>query len=206
MPDTALPAAPVPPTSDDALVAAMLAGDGSAYEQVARAHSPRMLAAARRLLRNEEDARDAVQEAFLSAWKGLSGFHAGARLGTWLHRIVVNAALMRLRSRACRKEAAITDLLPRFVDDGHQLEPQTPWRDCADAAMLSSEDCRMVRQAIDRLPDTYRTILLLRDIDGLDTTQVAQLLEISNNAVKIRLHRARQALRALLEPHFVVVP
>lgn len=193
-------------TADDQLVAAMLAGDAAAYERVAREHAPRLLAVARRLLRNEEDARDAVQEAFVSAWKGLAGFRAGARLSTWLHRIAVNAALMRLRARGCRKEATVTDLLPKFIDDGHQLEPQTPWRDTADAAMLTSEDCRLVRSAIDRLPDTYRTVLLLRDIEGMDTEQAAGVLQISTNAVKIRLHRARQALRALLEPHFASLP
>ena len=182
----------------------MRAGDCVAYERVIRAHAPRMLAVARRLLRNNEDAHDAVQEAFVSAWKGLATYREGAPLGSWLHRIVVNAALMRLRARSCRKEVAIADLLPKFTDDGHQIEPQGAWRDTADAATMTNEERHLVQEAIARLPDNYRTVLLLRDIDGLDTEQTAVLLHVSGNAVKIRLHRARQALRALLEPHFVV--
>ena len=155
---------------------------------------------AKRLLGSEEDARDALQDAFLSVFKGVDRFEGNARLSTWLHRIVVNASLMKLRKRHRREERSIDDLLPRFLDDGHQVDPAVEWRDSGEQAVESEETRAIVRAAIDRLPDTYRTVLLLRDIEGLDTDETARLLECNANTVKVRLHRARQALRALLDP------
>src|SRR5512135_3173100 len=108
----------VPQTEDDGeLVARLRAGDGAAFESVVRSHGPRLLAVARRFLRNEQDAQDALQDAFLSAFRSIDGFQGEARLSTWLHRIVVNAALMKLRSRKGRTEEPIDDLLPQFVED-----------------------------------------------------------------------------------------
>ena len=104
--------------SEVGLVARLRAGDESAYAELVRAQGPRMLAVARRLLRSDDDAADAVQEAFISAFRAIGNFEGGAKLSTWLHRIVVNAALMRLRNRARRPEVSIDELLPKFVEDG----------------------------------------------------------------------------------------
>src|SRR5438132_11627990 len=95
-----------------ALVAELRAGDEPAFERMVRLYSPRMLAAARRILGNEEDARDAVQDAFISAFKAMTSFEGESRLATWLHRIGINAALMRLRSRQRKNERPISELLP----------------------------------------------------------------------------------------------
>jgi len=187
---------------EEALLARLRGGDGAAYEELVRTHTGRLLATTRRLLRNEEDARDAVQDAFLSAFKALPSFGSGCRLGTWLFRIATNAALMKLRSRKRRKERAIEDLLPRFSEDGHYLEPPAPWEDRADVAAERAETRAFVRDAIDQMPEIYRTVLLLRDIAGLKTEEVAETLECTPNAVKIRLHRAHQALRTLLDTRF----
>src|SRR5260370_15276452 len=107
----------------DGLLAGLRADDEAAYEEVVRRYSPRLLAAARRILQNEEDAREALQDAYLSAFRSLESFEGHAQLATWLHRITVNAALMKLRSRRRRPARPISDLLPRFHDDGHQAEP-----------------------------------------------------------------------------------
>jgi RNA polymerase sigma-70 factor (ECF subfamily) len=188
-----------PEREDEAeLLAGLRAGDGRAYEALVRRHGGRMLAVARRLLRNEDEAEDAVQEAFLAAWRALPAFEGQSRLGTWLHRIVVNAALMRLRSRRRRPEASIDELLPRFDEDGHRLDAGPPPAS-ADALLEHAELRAAVRRCIDLLPDSHRTVILLRDIEELDTKTVAALLEISEAAAKVRLHRARQALRTLLE-------
>ncbi len=160
-----------------------------------------MLAVARRMLRHEEEARDAVQEAFVLAFRGLPRFEGQSRLGTWLHRIVVNAALMKLRRRRAHPEESIEPLLPTFLDDGHSTTSYSDWPESADRMLERAEVRERVRASIDRLPATYRTVLLLRDIEELDTGEVAEALGISANAVKIRLHRARQALRELLDPH-----
>ncbi len=193
-------AAPASAASD--LVARLRSGDPTAFEAVVREEGGRMLAVARRLLRTEDDARDAVQDAFVSALKSIDGYAGDARLSTWLHRIVVNAALMKLRTQRRRPERSIEEFLPTFLADGHQAQPPSPWRQTAPQELERLETLQLVRSRIDELPEAYRTVLLLRDIEELDTEETAKLLSCSVNAVKTRLHRARQALRALLAPHF----
>jgi RNA polymerase sigma-70 factor, ECF subfamily len=201
-----VPTTPDTAPSDAALLARLRAGDQLAYEQLVRAESHRLLAVARRLLRNDEDARDIVQQAFLSAFRALPTFNGACRLSTWLHRIVTNTALMKLRSRRRRPEDSIEDLLPRFQDDGHHVEQVSEWTLAPDARMAREEVRTRVRAAIDRLPESYRTVLLLRDIEELSTEDAARTLGVNTNVVKIRLHRARQALVRLLDPHFRSAP
>ncbi len=185
-----------------ALVARLRAGEEKAYEELVRRHGGRMLAVARRFLPEEEDARDAVQDAFLSAFRAIDRFQGQSRLSTWLHRIVVNAALLKLRARRRHPEEPIEAFLPEFEPDGHQAEPAVPWRADVLERLEREELRRIVRAAIERLPDSHRLVLLLRDIEGLDTAETAAALEITAANAKVRVHRARQALRALLDPHF----
>ena len=187
-------------SADAAILARVRAGDHDACEALVRQHGGHMLAVARRLLRTEEDSADAVQDAFLSAFRSLDGFEGNSALGTWLHRIVVNVCLMKLRARSRRREVRIDDLLPAFDETGHHSRPVRPWEDQALARLMQAETRAHVRACIDRLPDSYREILLLRDIEELDTEQTARQLGINPGTVKTRLHRARQALRTLLEP------
>lgn len=197
---------PVSMTSSDPheaeLLAGLRAGDAQAYERLVRTYGGRLLTVARRILPNEEDAHDALQDAFLSAFRAIGSFQEGARVSTWLHRIVVNAALMKLRTRRRRPEESIDDLLPTYLEDGHRENPGPAWKENTETLLARQETRTAVRACIDRLPDAYRTVLLLRDIEELDTEETARLLEVTPNAVKIRLHRARQALRTLLDPHF----
>jgi RNA polymerase sigma-70 factor (ECF subfamily) len=195
-------ATPAPPNGSDAhLVERLRRGDGRAFEEMLRAHTGRLLAVTRRLLGNEEDARDAVQDAFLSAFRSIDRFDGEAALGTWLHRIAVNAALTKLRTRRRHPEKPIEDFLPTFLEDGHQASPSPEWPDPS-AALQRHETRQSVRRHIEELPEDYRTVLLLRDIEGMDTEETARLLGLTPGAVKTRLHRARQALRTLLEPEF----
>lgn len=191
------------PAEDEAtLVAQLRAGDETAFEHVVRAYGGRLLAVARRIVDSEEDARDVVQDAFLNAFKSLDRFEGNAKLSTWLHRIVVNAALMKLRTRKRKPEQSIETLLPAYMDDGHHEERFQSWEEPVDKLMERAENREIVRKQIDALPESYRTVLVLRDIEGLDTEETANVLGLSVNATKIRLHRARQALRTLLAPHF----
>ena len=176
------------------------AGDEQACEALVRQHSGRMFAVARRLLQRDEDSADAVQDAFLSAFRSLHTFQGNSTLGTWLHRIVVNVCLMKLRSRSRCREVRIEDLLPTFDETGHHSNPVRAWDDAALARLTRAETQAHVRACIDRLPDPYREVLVLRDMEDMDTEQTAGLLGITAGAVKTRLHRARQALRTLLEP------
>jgi RNA polymerase sigma-70 factor (ECF subfamily) len=182
------------------LLARLRASDDSAYEELVRKETPHLLAVARRLLRNEEDAQDAVQQAFLSAFRALPAFNGQSRLTTWLHRIVTNAALMKLRTRGRRSEESIEHLQPDFLEDGHHVEQFSEWSLPADVKMVRHETRTRVRAAINQLPDSYRTVLLLRDIEELSTEETAQALGVTSNTVKIRLHRARQALLKLVTP------
>lgn len=197
------PAVALPPSAcdggDEALVERLRAGDAAAFESLVRRHGGRMLATARRMLPTEDDARDVVQEALLSAFRSICSFEGAARLSTWLHRIVVNAALMKLRGGRRRREESIEDLLPCFDDDGHFTEPVTSWGADADTLLERHETRAAVRRAIQRLPEQYRTVLVLRDMEELDTDETAAVLLLKPNAVKTRLHRARQALRTLLQ-------
>ncbi len=184
---------------DKVLLDRLRAGDAAAFEKWVRESTPRLLAVTRRLLRNEEDAQDAVQEAFVSAFKNLDGFHGGSKLSTWLHRIAVNAALMKLRSKKRKPEESIEDLQPRFLEDGHFQNEPTEWTEGVDD-LLGRQAVRVqVREAIEGLPESFRNVLLLRDIEELDTAEVAKILDISTGAVKTRLHRARIALREQLD-------
>ena len=183
------------------LLPRLRSGDANAFEELVRSYTGRLLRVARRLLKSEEDARDAVQDAFVSAFRAIRDFESTARLSTWLHRIVVNACLMKLRARRRKPEEDIEQYLPHFLEDGHQVEPSVAWSESAETVLQRAETRQLVRTAIEQLPETYRTVLLLRDIEELPTDEVAEMLGTTPNAVKIRLHRGRQALRALLDPH-----
>ena len=195
-PVQAAPSAPADPEAD--LLARLRAGDDAAYRQLVREQTPALLRVTGRLLRSDDEARDAVQDAFVAAFRALPRFRGESRLGTWIYRIAINAALARLRSRATADEVSLDEWLPRFVDDGHAAEPSVVWP--ADAGPERREVRERVRAAIDRLPDSYRTVVLLRDIEELSTGEAAQALGISPGATTVRLHRARQALRTLLDP------
>jgi RNA polymerase sigma-70 factor (ECF subfamily) len=186
--------------ADAELLARLRAGEQAAYQELVRDNAGRMLAVARRLLRCDSEAEDAVQEAFTQAYQALPRFEGHALLSTWLHRIAVNACLIRLRKRKRRGERSIEELLPRYQDDGHRLDVGEPWPADALAQLEQHEVRSAVRKAIDALPERHRCVLLLRDIEGLSSEEVAERLGIRADAVKMRLHRARQALRTLLDP------
>jgi RNA polymerase sigma-70 factor (ECF subfamily) len=190
---------PVPAGGEEAaLAAALRRADPAAFETIVRTYGGRMLAVARRILRDEDEAREAVQEAFISAFRAREQFAGASKLSTWLHRIAVNAALMRLRARSRQREEPIEPWLPAFENGGHHLERFQAPVEPADERLARDETRALVRAAIDELPESYRVVLLLRDIDQLSTDETAGLLGITPNAVKLRLHRARMALRAKL--------
>ena len=174
--------------------------DRAVCEKLFAEYGPRMLAVARKMLRSEDDAADAVQDAFLSAFAAIHRFRADARISTWLHRIVCNTCLMKLRSRKRREMLSLESLMPAFDGNGQCAQPVDPWAIQASEYAACKETRTIVRTSIDRLPEDYRAILILRDIEELDTDETAAILGLSRSATKTRLHRARQALRAVLDP------
>jgi RNA polymerase sigma-70 factor (ECF subfamily) len=191
---------------DAELVDALRTGHEWAFEAMIRIYGGRLLAVARRICRNEEDAEDAVQATYLNAFRSLDGFGGHAQLSTWLHRIVVNTALMKLRSQRRKPEESIETLLPTFQEDGHHVEQFSDWSVPADQLLERKQTRATVRACINRLPDNYRTVLVLRDIEELSTAEVGETLTMTPTAVKVRLHRARQALATLLRKEFAGRP
>lgn len=180
------PRSPGSDAADEAgLVARLRAGDEDAYEALFRARSGAMLAVARRFLGDTDDAADAVQDAFVSAFRAMPAFEGGSRLGTWLHRITVNACLMKLRGRRRSR------LVP--LDDAAAAAGPAD-----DDAVTRAEAAERVRACIDRLPPAYRAVIRLRDLEGVGTAEAAGRLGTNEGAVKVRLHRARRALKTLL--------
>lgn len=191
---------PLPSTDEAALLAGLRAGEDTAYETLVRAYGGRLLQVARRFL-GEADAGDAVQEAFLAAFKAIDRFDGNSRISTWLHRIVVNASLMRLRKKSHQVEQSLEPLLPTFLEDGHRVQVGPAWEATPEEHFEQREVRTLVRKAIDQLPVNYRSVLLLRDIEGLTGAEAGEMLGITPNAVKVRLHRARLALREVLDAH-----
>lgn len=182
------------------LVARLKAGDSRAFEELVRREGGRLQAAARRLVRDEAAAHDCVQEAFLSAFRNIQGFEPRASVGAWLHRITVNAALMRLRKERRLAETPIDDLLPSFDADGWRRDVVEAPDEDPESELIRQRTREFVRAKIDLLPDAYRTALVLRDLEGWSTREAADALGIAEGAMKVRLHRARAALKRLIEP------
>lgn len=183
----------------DVTLAALQAGDAKAREAWVHAELPRMRAVARRLLRDESAADDAVQEAFVNAFRSLPAFRGEASLSTWLHRIVVNVALGRLRKAATSPTDAAEELLadaPLGQMSGGSLSPR--WGEVERLA-ARDETRALTRRMIDRLPENHRTVLILRDIEELSTAESAEALSVSAGVIKTRLHRARLALKTIIE-------
>jgi RNA polymerase sigma-70 factor, ECF subfamily len=164
-----------PPSADAILLAGLRCGNQHAFEEMVRRFGGRLLATARRYLRSEADACDALQDAFSCAFKSIDTFKGDSQLLTWLHRILVNSALMHLRAkRRCSQGdgVAINELLPRFDAAGNWIDDR--FRSLpAHVPLEASETRAMVRRCIDLLPDNYRIILILRDIEELATEEVA---------------------------------
>lgn len=160
-----------------------------------------MLSTAKRYLRSESDAHDCFQETFIAVFQGIDKFEKRSSIGTWIRRITINQCLMKIRAHGRRHEESIEHLLPEFDENGDRISSVSPDRASAKIDPVDrSRTKRFVRDKIDELPDTYRVMLLLRDIDGYSTKEAAAIQGISLTAAKTRLHRARSALKSLLEP------
>ena len=169
-------------------------------EELVRANIGWMLALAEHLLRDRGLAEDVVQESFVRALKVLDGFEGRSSLESWLHRITVNSAFSKLRQLKRLAELSIDEHLPEFDRFDCRVEPPWSYLASVDEVMESDDLRRQVYETIGELPDSYRVVLQLRDIEEYDTSEVATLLNISDGNVKVRLHRARAALKKLLEP------
>jgi RNA polymerase sigma-70 factor (ECF subfamily) len=154
------------------------------------------------ICRSSSDAEEVVQDVFLMVFRKAGSFEGRAALTTWLYRIAVNMSLNKRRGKRAEVEEPIEDLLPTYLDDGHRQGDRSfllaDWSTMPDEALLSKEGREVIRAAVERLPQHYRAVLLLRDVEELSSEEVAEILGESVASVKSRLHRARMALREQL--------
>ena len=189
------------PFDDGTLIARLRTGDDVAFEELVEHHAAPLLAVTRRILRDEEEARDAVQETFVAAFRGIGDFQAESRVSTWLHRIAVNCALMKLRVRERRREQDVDALAAAFDADGHQVHSSVGWSESAEDILQREQACALVRAmhrstagVVPRRPRAAR----YRAAPGGRRRGEAR---DQPRHLKVKLHRARQALRTLLDPH-----
>ena len=176
--------------SDEEVVSRVLAGDTALYEIIIRRYNQRLYRVVRSILRDDSEAEDVMQDAYVRAYEHLNQFAGRAQFRTWLTRIAVHEALARVE-RARRFDRPI----PKDDFEGDVMElfaaPQrTPEQQAAD-----SEVRVMIETAVANLPDLYRSVFMLRDVENLSIEEVAEILDLSQSTVKVRLHRARRALR-----------
>jgi RNA polymerase sigma-70 factor (ECF subfamily) len=186
---------------DTSLVEGLRRGDVDAYERLYRDHGPRMLTIARRYLPVLQDAEDAVQDAMVSLVRAIGDFEGNSLFTTWLHRVVVNASLMRLRSRSRRPETHLHAIIEETVDSPGP-RPVSRWSVTASQAVEREDLRKRVLAGISALPDTYRIPLMMRDVEELDMPTICSALGIGLSTLKTRLCRARALLRHNLEPIF----
>lgn len=171
--------------TDLAVVDEIRAGDHAQFAVLVRRYNQRLFRTARAILGDDVEAEDAVQQAYLDAYRNLDQFRGEAGFGTWLTRITVNAAIARLRGRRRLAEVTVSD-----------AAPPTETIESAHDAVANQEIARLIERHVDALPEALRVVLVLRDLEDVDTAETAAVLGISAEAVRVRLHRARAALQA----------
>jgi RNA polymerase sigma-70 factor (ECF subfamily) len=185
--------------ADDALVRLAQGGDTRAFDELVVRYRDKVYRLAFKILRHEDDAAEALQDAFTSAYRGLKSFKAESTFSTWLYRVATNASLMKYRKRRDdhlsleQSQSVQRDAEPLAIPDWSQQPLEE---------LLDAETREVMEEGLRRLPEELRTVFILRDEEGLSNAEVAETLELSVPAVKSRLHRARIALRDRLDRYF----
>ncbi|MGA8889922.1 MAG: RNA polymerase sigma factor [Anaeromyxobacteraceae bacterium] len=179
------PGGPLP--SDAEVVRRVVGGEASLFEVLMRRHNPLVYRTLRGILRDEAEVEDAMQAAWLGAYAGLPGFQGGAAFSTWLARIAINEGLMRLRATG---RVELVEDAPVDEEAAMTSERENPERKAADREAIG-----LVEDAVDALPAPYRTVFMLREVEEMPTAEVAACLGITEEAVRVRLHRARLGIR-----------
>jgi RNA polymerase sigma-70 factor (ECF subfamily) len=175
---------------DEAVVTRVLAGETALFEILMRRYNQRLFRAARAILRADADAEDAVQQAYISAYTKLAQFAGAARFSTWLTRITVHEALQRVRRRNRLGEVEL--------EDEATMKPMVSPERNPEEQLAGREDAAQVEAALDGLPESYRVVFMMREVQQLSVAETADCLELSEENVKVRLHRAKAMLRDAL--------
>jgi len=186
--------------SDVGLVDEFKAGDISAFEEIISRYESKVMNLALRFTRNQEDAEEVLQDVFTTVYRKIDGFRGQSAFSSWLYRIVVNAAFMKLRKRKQTQTVSIDDLAPAVKQ--YCMERDAVTNQHLHNVAISRELQEVLQRAIDRLPDQYRAVFVLRDVDGLSNQETGEILNLSIPAVKSRLHRSRIMLRKKLQRYY----
>jgi RNA polymerase sigma factor (sigma-70 family) len=186
------------PAIDEAdLARRTAAGDTAAFELLMRQHNGRLFRVARAILKSDEDAEDALQDAYLVAFRRIGEFRGDARLGTWLTRIVINQSLMRLRKHR-RDRVVVSFSDPRRDDEPSEMDPVDQQAEPPSTTTLRAEIRHILERRIDELPVAFRTVFIMRDVEDMSVDETAASLSIPPATVRTRLFRARTLLRESL--------
>lgn len=192
------PAPTINTQSDLDLVGRLQAGDRSVFREIVRRHQDKVYRLTLRLTRNEARAQDAMQDAFLQVFRKIHQFQEQSAFSTWLYRIAINAALMRIRSERKHTEISLDDASPRYNEAGEISELVEDWSASLEEQVSNRQLAMFAAEAVDHLPEAYRSVFVLRELEEFSTEEVAQMLDLTVPTVKTRLHRARLALRKAL--------
>ncbi|MCL4473498.1 MAG: sigma-70 family RNA polymerase sigma factor [Actinobacteria bacterium] len=192
--------------TDDELIAEIRQGKAEALETLVSRYETRVYNLSYKMLGNKQDAEDVLQDTFLNVVRSLDSFKSRSSFSTWLYRVATNAALTKLRQRSRRdkSESEFLDEVYSIKDAAHAESRLVDWSDRPAQQLLDDEAKRVMEEAIEELPEIYRVVFVLRDVQGLPATEVAEVLDLSVPAVKSRLHRARLFLRNRLSDYFTV--
>ena len=195
---------------DPELLAHLRRGDAAAIELVMKIYADRVYRLAYGVTRNEADAQEVVQDVFLTVFRKHESFEGRAAMSSWIYRITMNAALNKRRGKRLEVETSLDADLPSYLADGHRAGERSyvlaDWSETPEEAVLSGESRAVLARAIEGLPEHYRAVLILRDVEGLSNEEVAAAVGDTVSSVKSRLHRARMVVREQLTRHFYVKP
>jgi RNA polymerase sigma-70 factor, ECF subfamily len=177
------------PVTDEEVVERVRAGEKALFEVLMRRHNQRLYRAARSILGDESEAEDVMQDAYVRSYQHLDQFDGRARFSTWLTRIAVHEALARLRKR---QRLVDIDSASRSMENSMKLESKTA---SPEQEVLTHTLKAVLEAAVDRLPEAYRSVFMLREVEGMSTAETSECLDLSEESVKVRLHRARALLR-----------
>ncbi len=174
----------------------------SAFRTLIADYSQKLYGVAYRFLRQEEEAREVLQEVFRKVIEKIDTFKGEAKFSTWIYRVTVNEALMRIRSKRGEATVSWEEVLPRY-EDGVAVDPNRDWTKLPETALLESEARAYLKECIALLPEDYRAPYVLKDVEELSENEVCAILGLDKGVMKVRVHRARMFLRKKLEEKYV---
>lgn len=187
---------------DEVLVQEMKAGDAEAFNKIFELYQRKIYALAFNMTRNQMDAQDVTQDVLLTIYRKIDTFQGKSAFSSWVYRITLNATYMKLRVKKKEQYVELDESLPSFNHAGFQNGKISEWSKSTDSLLFSNETKGVIEKAVDLLPEKEKVVFILRDVEGLSTEKVGDILDLTVPAVKSRLHRARLFLRKKLSNYF----